>query len=409
MRSDRKRVLYYPDRRQDLYYGERYGLHAERGIVDFALQAGWVLTSVSDHGGHLAPALLPAAASRFEGIITLTPEPGSIINKLIKSAAVPIIDLFDAEGEINLPKVLTDERAIGRVGADHLMNQGIEHLAYFKADESRETLTRARGFEEQVKSLGRNLHRFDLAAAGLSVLDRSADRERVPWLADQLLRVPRPLGVMIQNDTLYWHIIEACALASLHIPSDVAVISVGNIESLCELSEPTLTSVNPNHYRLGYEAAGLLDQLMNGASAPNSPLCVPPGHVEIRESTDIYAVHDETLRAVLQFMRENYQDPLLSVQDIVKASGKSRRHLYSIFEHDWQRPIADTLAELRVQEAKRLLATTHLKLHAVAVQSGFSSESKMSRAFSKYVGITPGNFRSENSPALGLAKALLSH
>ena len=409
MRSDRKRVLYYPDRRQDLYYGERYGLHAERGIVDFALQAGWVLTSVSDHGGHLAPALLPAAASRFEGIITLTPQPGSIIGKLIKSAAVPIVDLFDAEGEINLPKVLTDERAIGRVGADHLMNQGIEHLAYFKADECRETLTRARGFEEQVKSLGRNLHRFDLAAAGLSVLDRSADRERVPWLADQLLRVPRPLGVMIQNDTLYWHIIEACALASLHIPSDVAVISVGNIESLCELSEPTLTSVNPNHYRLGYEAAGLLDQLMNGASAPNSPLCVPPGHVEIRESTDIYAVHDETLRAVLQFMRENYQDPLLSVQDIVKASGKSRRHLYSIFEHDWQRPIADTLAELRVQESKRLLATTHLKLHAVAVQSGFSSASRMSRAFSKYVGITPGNFRLENSPAAGLAKALLSH
>ena len=76
MRSHRKRVLYYPDRRQDLYYGERYGLHAERGIVDFARQAGWVLTSVSDHGGHLAPALLPAAASRFEGIITLSPEPG---------------------------------------------------------------------------------------------------------------------------------------------------------------------------------------------------------------------------------------------------------------------------------------------------------------------------------------------
>ena len=409
MRSDRKRVLYYPDRRQDLYYGERYGLHAERGIVDFALEAGWVLTSVSDHGGHLAPALLPAAASRFEGIITLTPQPGSIIGKLIKSAAVPIVDLFDAEGEIKPPKVLTDERAIGRGGADHLINQGIEHLAYFKADESKETLTRARGFEEQVKSRGRNLHRFDLAAAGLSVLDRSADQERVPWLADQLLRVPRPLGVMIQNDTLYWHIIEACTLASLHIPSDIAVISVGNIESLCELSEPTLTSVNPNHYLLGYEAAGVLDQLMNGASAPDAPLYVPPGHVEIRESTDIYAVHDETLRAVLQFMRENYQDPLLSVQDIVKASGKSRRHLYSIFEHDWQRPIADTLAELRVQEAKRLLATTHLKLHAVAVQSGFSSESKMSRAFSKYVGVTPGNISLENSPAAGLAKALLSH
>ena len=54
MGSGRKKVLYYPDRKQLVYYGERYGLYAEQGIVDFALQAGWLLTIVSDHTGHLA-------------------------------------------------------------------------------------------------------------------------------------------------------------------------------------------------------------------------------------------------------------------------------------------------------------------------------------------------------------------
>jgi LacI family transcriptional regulator len=398
MSSDRKRVLYYPDRKQVVQYGERYGLYTEQGIVDFALQAGWLLTIVSDEAGHLAPALQLVNASRYDGLITITPESDSAIGKIMKSAAVPALNLFDSGSELNLPKVLTDNHAIGRLGADHLMDQGIEYLAFIRAADDRQTRERAQGFQQQVELRGRTLLRLDPTEVGLSVLNRSADRERVPWLASQLLRLPRPLGVMIPTDTLYWHIIEACAAASVRIPEDVAVASVGNIESLCKLSEPALTSVDPHYRRLGYEAAALLDRMMNGASAPISPLRVPPGHVEIRESTDIYAVDDKTLRAVLRFMRTNFRDHSLSVDDIVKASGTSRRNLYWIFEYHWPRSIAETLAEFRVLEAKRLLATTDLKQFSVAVQSGFSSETQMSRAFSKRLGITPGTFRLENRP-----------
>ncbi len=398
MSSDRKRVLYYPDRKQVVRYGERFGLFTEEGIVDFALQAGWLLTIVSDVNGHLAPALQSVNASRYDGLITITPEDDSAISKIIRNTTVPTLNLFDSGSEINMPKVLMNHHVIGRMGADHLMDQGIEYLAFIRTSEGRQWRERAHGFHEQVKSRGRTLFRLDLTAVGLSVFDRLADRERVPWLASQLLRLPRPLGVMIQDDTLYWHIIEACARASLHIPKDIAVASVGNIESLCKLSEPALTSVDPNYRRLGYEAAALLDRLMNGASAPSAPLLVPPGHVEIRGSTDYYAVDDKTLRAVLKFMRKNFRDPSLSVEDIVKASGTSRRNLYSIFEHHWPRSIADTLAEFRVLEGKRLLAMTDLKQYSVAVQSGFSSEAQMSRAFSKQVGVTPGKFRLENRP-----------
>ena len=398
MSSDRKRVLYYPDRKQVVRYGERYGLYTEQGIVDFAIQAGWLLTIVSDDVGHLAPALKLVNASRYDGLITIIPESDSAIGKIMRSATLPTLNLFDSEGEVNLPEVLTDNHAIGRMGADHLMDQGIEHLAFIRTSEDRQTRERARGFRQQVESRGRTLFRLDPTVVGLSVLDRSADRERVPWLASQLLSLPRPLGVMIPSDTLYWHIIEASAAASLRIPEDVAVVSVGNIESLCKLSEPALTSVDPHYRRLGYEGAALLDRLMNGASTPTSPLLVPPGHVEIRGSTDCYAVDDKTLRAVLNFMRNNFRDPSLSVGDIVKASGTSRRNLYSIFEDHWPRSIADTLAEFRVQSAKRLLAMTDLKQYSIAVESGFSSEAQMSRAFSKQVGVTPGKFRLENRP-----------
>lgn len=388
MSSSRKQVLYFP---------EWFGFDTESGIVNYALQARWVLTSVSDHGGNVSQAL--RSGREYDGIITLIRESDSAIGRYIRSASIPTVDLTDSVSELNLPRVLPDDYAIGSLGADHLLDQGFEDLVFFRATASGQTRDRARGFDERVESRGGTPYRLDLAAAAVSVMDRAADRERLPWLVDQLLRLPRPLGVMIQYDALYWHVVEACAMASLRIPEDVAVVSVGNIESVCKLSEPTLTSIDNNRHRQGYEAAALLDRLMDGAPPPTVPLRIPPGHVEIRESTDVFAVDDEKLRAALQFMREHFRDPNLSVEDIVKASGTSRRHLYLIFEHHWPRPIADTLAEFRVMEAQRLLATTQEKQYSVAVQSGFSSGSQMSRAFTKRLGITPGEFRAGNRPS----------
>ena len=200
---------------------------------------------------------------------------------------------------------------------------------------------------------------------------------------------------MIQHDSLYRHVVEACAITGLRIPDDIAVVSVGNTQSVCDLSEPTLTSIEHNQRRQGYEAAALLDELMDGSPPPADPVIVPPLQVVTRESTDIFAVRDQILRKALYFLRDNFRDPSISVSDVVEACGTSRRHLYSTFERHWNRSIASTLAELRIAEAKRLLSTTSEKQYSVAVQSGFVSASQLSKTFSKRVGMSPGAFRSQ--------------
>jgi LacI family transcriptional regulator len=200
---------------------------------------------------------------------------------------------------------------------------------------------------------------------------------------------------MIHYDSVYRHILDACALAALKIPDDVAVVSVGNIESICKLSEPTLTSIEHNQRLQGYEAARVLDQLMNGGPSPAYPVQISPLHVVVRESTDTFAVRDETLRMALNFLHDHFRDPTIHVADVVKACGTSRRHLYSVFEKHWTRTIAGTLADLRIAEAKRLLANTREKHYSVALRSGFAGETQLSRAFSKREGITPGAFRSK--------------
>jgi LacI family transcriptional regulator len=137
---------------------------------------------------------------------------------------------------------------------------------------------------------------------------------------------------------------------------------------------------------------------MDGEASPAHPIRIAPLDVVIRESTDIFAVPDETLRLALCFLRDHFRDPTIHVGDVVKACGVSRSHLYSTFEQHWTRSIGSTLAEFRIAEAKRLLSTTSEKHYSVALRSGFASESHLSRAFAKHEGITPGTFRSQARP-----------
>jgi len=203
---------------------------------------------------------------------------------------------------------------------------------------------------------------------------------------------------MVHYDNVYEYIVDACELAEFRIPDDVAVVSVGNRESVCELSEPTLTSIDNNQYQQGYEAARVLGQLMDGEASPACPTRIAPLRVVTRESTDIFAVRDETLRMALGFLRDSFRDPTVRVADVVKACGTSRRHLYATFEQHWPHSISSTLTEFRITEAKRLLATTSEKQYTVALRSGFASESHLSRAFAKHEGIAPGAFRSQICP-----------
>ena len=380
-------------RSQVLYFPQWIDFEVERGIVDFAIEARWTLTGVSDHGGNL-PAVLRAGPI-YDGIITLIREPEPELVLFLKKSDAPAVDLTNTVLELDLPRVFLDDQEIGRMGADHLVDKGFEHLAFLRAMTSGQTEDRAAAFDERVARRSRTVHRLDLVAGGVSIMQPVDVQTRISWLAAEFQRLPKPLGIMIYYDNFYRHVVEACAIAGLKVPDDVAVVSVGNTQSLCELSEPTLTSIENNKRRQGYEAAALLEQLMDGSPPPRDPVIVSPLHVVTRESTDTFAVHDGTLRKALYFLRDNFRDPTISVSDVVEACGTSRRHLYSIFERHWNHSIASTLAELRIAEAKRLLSSTNEKQYSVAIQSGFVSASQMSKVFSKRVGIAPGVFRSQ--------------
>jgi AraC-like DNA-binding protein len=65
------------------------------------------------------------------------------------------------------------------------------------------------------------------------------------------------------------------------------------------------------------------------------------------------------------------------------------------------------LARWRMQLASNLLATTSMGLAEIADRVGYGSEAALSRAYKRWVGVAPADWRrgQREAPALGLARS----
>lgn len=92
------------------------------------------------------------------------------------------------------------------------------------------------------------------------------------------------------------------------------------------------------------------------------------------------------------YMQRNYRHPLTLAQ-VAHHVALSPNYLATLFKRQLGRTIIDFLTEMRIEEAKRLLAETDRKVAEIAYQVGYHSPYYFSRAFRKVVGRSPKAFR----------------
>jgi len=103
--------------------------------------------------------------------------------------------------------------------------------------------------------------------------------------------LPKPIGIWGVTDLNAFNVLEACRLAGVAVPGEVAVLGTDNDLLLCKALVPQLSSIDINAREIGYQAAMLLDKRMNGQDVP-TPIITEPSHVVVRQSTDIIAISD---------------------------------------------------------------------------------------------------------------------
>jgi LacI family transcriptional regulator len=348
-----------------------------RGVADYASKHDWEL-QCRMHWTHQLPV---AGEWRGDGIIAfagvsrqMQPATRRLV-AFVRGARVPVVETQAFGNHFNAPKVIVPHEATGRMAAEYLLRLNFRHLGYVSFDENLLEQHRRLGFQRAVEAAGAKFH---------ALTPRSLKRT--------IARLPKPMALLAVNDPNALEVILACRDAGFRVPEEFAVMGIDDTEIICDLAAVPLTSINCNYERQGYEAAALLDRLMDGERKPSAPIIVPPRGVTVRRSTDIVAIPDLDTARVLRFMRDHYRE-CRSIQQIVRELGVPLRRVHDLFRQHVGRSLLQELTRLRVEHAKKLLTDPDLKLEAIGLESGFSNRFHFVRAFRRVAGQTPRAWR----------------
>jgi LacI family transcriptional regulator len=364
-----------------------YGRGLLRGVARYNREHGGWSTYFHPRGlGQPPPAWL--GNWKGDGVLVRIDSP-QLTETLLKSN-LPVVNLRGTVPEAPFPAVKGDHQQVAKMAADHLLERGLQHFAFCGRlpglhsglDE------RCAGFCRAVEASGHICHVFP----AMTVPAQSAWDEEQEQLAAWIKDLPKPLGVMACNDERGLHVLDACRRADVSVPDEAAVIGVDNDEYLCELSIPPLTSVDVNAEQIGYDAAALLDKLMDGEKPPSSLIVIPPRGVVTRLSTDIVASEDEEVNRAIRFIRERGCNGL-RVMDVLAHLGISRASLQQRMKRVIGRTIHEEIERMRLTRVKELLLKPDMTIKQVARETGFSSVQYLTRVFRAAVGETPARYR----------------
>jgi LacI family transcriptional regulator len=324
----------------------------------------------------------------------------------VLALGMPAVVIGHSKTEVpGMVNVVTDSSAIGRIGAEHLLQCSFKHFAYYgyeggpSSASRRESFTwsdlRQKSFAERIRKAGFEVHTYT------TLLPASHTwREERQKMASWLRSLPRPVGLMACNDDCGRQVIEACKLANLAVPDAVGVVGADNDEVVCGLSDPPMSSVAINFERAGYEAALVLFRLLRRNRRVPLKITVQATHVVARRSTDITAVSDPHVIKALQFIRDRGRENVM-VTDVARAAGLSRRALEIKFRRETGSSIREHIRRVRTDQIVRLLVETDLPINQIAENLGFSDVQHIARYFRASKQTSPLAFRRSYGRRMG--------
>lgn len=320
----------------------------------------------------------------------------------VRRRGIPAIVVGHSQDEVGgLANVVTDSRGIAAMAAEHLIDCGFRSFGFVGyegipwSDERRDAFQQALGkpgWAAAVYQPARHRAARGRGAAG----QRATWRAEQASMADWLRRLPLPTGIMACNDDRAENVSEACKRAGLRVPEDIGILGADNDELVCELGSPPLSSVALNFERAGFEAARLLDRMMrHPGRARNGTIVVAPTHVVPRQSTDIVFMEDMAVARAVRFIRQGARRHL-TVVEVARAAGLSRRALERRFRASVGRSVLREIRRVRVEAISRMLLETSRSISEVAMATGFPGVEHFARYFRKERGTTPRIYRREH-------------
>jgi LacI family transcriptional regulator len=305
----------------------------------------------------------------------------------ILKLGVPAVSLANTLRNPRLPSVHFDDRAAGRLAAEHLLDCGLRHFAFLGDLDFPCIAERLMGYRDALgqKGFGCTLLRWSRVMENW----RYFDPTELIW---ELSELPKPVGLFAPYDLLAYHVARASHHGGLAVPEEIAIIGVDNDAAICNVSQPPLTSVRIPARAIGARAAELLESLLGGQPAPTEPILLAPMPPEVRMSTDIIAVPDAKVARALKYIRTHAPEPI-GVTQVWDALRLDRKEMEHRFRQALGRSAGQEFTRVRIDRAKQLLLDTDESVAAIAQACGFATASYLITVFRKHTKVTPQAFR----------------
>jgi AraC-like DNA-binding protein len=101
----------------------------------------------------------------------------------------------------------------------------------------------------------------------------------------------------------------------------------------------------------------------------------------------------EKIRRAKKYIAQNYQSPQLSIEGVAGELGVSTAYLRREFSRAYGLSPIAFLRNVRIGNAKNMLASGYLSIEAIAAQCGFSGTGYFIQVFHKAVGDSPDRYR----------------
>jgi LacI family transcriptional regulator len=315
----------------------------------------------------------------------------------VLNLGLPVVNLSTADPSFGkIPQCSVDELEIGRIAAEHLLERGFKHFSYLGSHQQRDGyLDRVqRSFWGQVEKHCPGVkHDCDPLTA--------ADPTRLRAWIEQL---PKPVGLLAWNAIQARRATDACRQVGIVVPHDVAVVCGEHDDVYCDYTQPTLTSVQSEGWRVGYAGSALLREIIESANDSTSleqssdtaaePIWLAVSRLVSRESTNTLAVEDRIVADAVAFI-QTAAITGIGVEDVVRKTQISRRALEQRFQACVNRSPGEEIRRVRLEHAQGLLLSTDLNLAEIAAACGMSTPGVLLRSFTKAFKITPAKYRKE--------------
>ena len=336
-----------------------------------------------------------AMSNGIDGIIASEPGPDETA-RLVCESDIPVSFIGDpgailAKRKSRIAFTRNDDEFIGHLGARYLASLGAHRSYGFVPTTSRQywSDSRFKGFSEELAARGINPIFFRSPGAAGSDEDIAALKE---WL----ITMPKPAAIMTAWDTRATQVLNICKAANIKIPKQIAVLGVDNDELLDESSDPPLSSILPNHEKLGYVAARELEQLMSGRPRKSSaPFLARPFKIVERESAVASSPAAHLLTRAMDYIRKNATKGI-KVNNVVEFLGISRRLADLRFHQFNGETINEAITHYKLEAVKKLLATTNRPIKTVSEACGYADIAYLKTLFKKRFGMTMREWRNQN-------------